>query len=83
MCKPNRSACKTQPIYLSSSILTELLFTLFYLFNNSLQNDATKAIDAIYQKANNDLLVDVLLVCAIFILAFHYMENPFDDLNLF
>ena len=62
MCKPNRTTCKTQPIYLSSPILAEMLFTLFYLFNNSLQVDATKAIDAIYQKASNDLLPDILLV---------------------
>jgi hypothetical protein len=39
-----------------------MLFGLFYLFNNKLEIDSLKAIDAIKEKAENDLLVDTLLM---------------------
>jgi len=57
----NRQNSPNQPIYLNSEILNEMLHALFYLFNNSLQLDAYIAIEAIALKAEEDLLVDVIL----------------------
>lgn len=61
MCKINRQLSQTQSVYLSSDILNEMLHALFYLFHNSLQLDAYIAIEAIALKAEEELLVDVIL----------------------
>lgn len=53
---------KTQPIYLNSQILIEMLNGLYYLFNNGLELDAYIAIEAISAKADEELLADVMLV---------------------
>lgn len=58
----NRGSLKTQPIYLNSQILIEMLNGLYYLFNNGLELDAYIAIEAISAKADEELLVDVILV---------------------
>ena len=62
MCKINRQTLKNQAIYLDSNILIEMLHGLFYLFNNNYQLDAYIAIEAISVKADEELLVDVILV---------------------
>lgn len=62
MCKITRQSSPIQPIYLNSDILIEMLHALFYLFNNNLQLDAYIAIEAITVKAEEELLVDVILV---------------------
>jgi hypothetical protein len=61
ICKVNRQNSPNQPIYLNAEILNEMLHALFYLFNNNLQLDAYIAIEAIALKAEEDLLVDVIL----------------------
>jgi len=61
MCKINRQLSQTHSIYLNSDILNEMLHALFYLFNNNLQLDAYIAIEAIALKAEEELLVDVIL----------------------
>lgn len=62
ICKINRGSLKTQPIYLNSQILIEMLNGLYYLFNNGLELDAYIAIEAISAKADEELLADVMLV---------------------
>lgn len=62
ICKINRGVMKTQPIYLNSQILIEMLNGLYYLFNNGLELDAYIAIEAISAKADEELLCDVMLV---------------------
>lgn len=61
MCKVNRQGTSNQTIYLNAEILNEMLHSLFYLFNNNLQLDAYIAIEAIALKAEDELLVDVIL----------------------
>lgn len=61
ICKLNRQNSTTQAIYLNAEVLNEMLHTLFFLFNNSMQMDAYIAIEAIALKAEEDLLVDVIL----------------------
>lgn len=63
MCKINRQTLKSQAIYLDPNILIEMLHGLFYLFNNNYQLDAYIAIEAISVKADEELLVDVILMC--------------------
>ncbi len=62
MCKINRATCTTQPIHLTSDILIEMLYTLFYLYKSNLQLDACIAIEAISIKADEELMTDVILV---------------------
>ena len=62
MCKVNRSIVKTQPIYLNSSIYNQMLYTLYFLFNNDQELDAYIAIEAISAKADEEMLPDVQLV---------------------
>jgi hypothetical protein len=62
MCKLNRAGLKSQPIYLTSQIYLQMLYTLYYLFNNNQELDAYIAIEAISAKADEEMLEDVLLV---------------------
>jgi hypothetical protein len=62
MCKLNRAVLKTPPIYLTSQIYMQMLYTLYYLFNNNQEMDAYIAIEAICARADEDLIPDVLLV---------------------
>jgi hypothetical protein len=63
MCKLNRATLKIQPIYLTSSIYMQMLYTLYHIFNNNHQEFAAYiAIEAIYEKAEEELLSDVILV---------------------
>lgn len=62
ICKANRLNVPNQAIYLNSDILNEMLRALFYLFNNNMQLDAYIAIEAIALKAEEELMVDVILV---------------------
>lgn len=62
ICKANRSHSPQQAVYLNSDILNEMLHALFYLFNNNMQLDAYIAIEAIALKAEEELMVDVILV---------------------
>jgi hypothetical protein len=39
-----------------------MLYGLYYLFNNKFESDSLRAIDAIRQKAEEELMVDTLLV---------------------
>ncbi len=68
LCKVNRSSSKIQPIYLNSQILIEMLNGLYYLFNNSLELDSYIAIEAISVYADEELLVDVILVSLNYVL---------------
>lgn len=61
ICKLNRQNSTTQAIYLNAEVLNEMLHTLFFLFNNNMQMDAYIAIEAIALKAEEDLIVDVIL----------------------
>lgn len=54
---------KNQPIYLSSQILIEMIRILFFLFNNHLELDAYIAIESISDKAEEEMMIDVILVC--------------------
>ena len=63
LCKANRSTLKCQPIYLNSRILVEMLHALYYLFNNNLELDSYIAIEAISEMAEDEILVDVMLMC--------------------
>lgn len=62
ICKANRLNVSNQAIYLNSDILNEMLHALFYLFNNNMQLDAYIAIEAIALKAEEELMVDVILM---------------------
>lgn len=62
ICKANRLNVPNQAIYLNSDILNEMLRALFYLFNNNMQLDAYIAIEAIALKAEEELMVDVILM---------------------
>lgn len=48
--------------YLSSQLLIEMLHVLYYLFYNGFARDSLKAIELISQKADDELLCDVILV---------------------
>ncbi|CAF0709861.1 unnamed protein product [Brachionus calyciflorus] len=63
ICKINRASLKNQPIYLSAQILIEMIRILFYLFNNNLELDSYIAIESISDKAEEDLMIDVILMC--------------------
>ncbi|RNA00414.1 hyccin isoform X1 [Brachionus plicatilis] len=63
ICKINRGSLKNQPIYLTSKILIEMIRILFFLFNNQLELDAYIAIESISDKAEEDLMIDVIVMC--------------------
>ena len=76
MCKLNRAALKMQPIYLNSSTYVQMLYTLYYIFNNNHQEFAAYiAIEAIHEKADEELLSDVLLVKMRSLICFHFLTT--------